>query len=138
MSDSSRQSEATASPTGGAIAAAMLAALQVEAAQFVLVFSGAWLFGVGIPATIAPATGVRLHSAMLMALASRHPTRLLRLPLEAWRWRVVRRGLRHGGFEYLTQKIPNTPSPRQVLFFPTGSQKIGLKIVGGKRRQCQS
>ena len=101
MSGFSPQSEDTPPSTGGAIAAVLLAALHVEVAQFVLVFSGAWLFGVGIPAATAPATGVRLHSAALAAVASRHPTRLLRLPLEAWRWRAVRRGLRRGGFEYL-------------------------------------
>ncbi len=101
MSGSTPQSEAADPTAGGAVAAALLTALQVEAAQFVLVFSGAWLFGVGIPAAAAPATGVRLHTAALAALASRHPTRLLRLPLEVLRWRTVRLGLRRGGFEYL-------------------------------------
>ena len=101
MSGSTPQSEAADPTAGGAVAAALLATLQVEAAQFVLGFSGAWLFGVGIPAAAAPATGVRLHTAVLAALASRHPTRLLRLPLEALRWRTVRLGLRRGGFEYL-------------------------------------
>ena len=105
MSGSTPQSEAAEPTASGAVAAALLAALQVEAAQFVLVFSGAWLFGVGIPAAAAPATGVRLHTAVLAAVASRHPTRLLRLPLEALRWRAVRRGLRRGGFEYLKDQV---------------------------------
>ena len=70
MSGSTPQSEAADPTAGGAVAAALLAALQVEVAQFVLVFSGAWLFGIGVPAAAAaPATGVRLHAAALAALA---------------------------------------------------------------------
>ena len=114
MSGSTPQSEAADPTAGGAVAAALLAALQVEVAQFVLVFSGAWLFGVGVPAAAAaPATGVRLHAAALAALASRHPTRLLRLPLEGLRWRSVRLGLRRGGFEYLKDQ---SAQPLAVLF----------------------
>lgn len=112
MSGSTPQSEA-ADPTAAGAVAWLLAALQVEVAQFVLVFSGAWLFGVGVPTAAAPATGVRLHAAALAALASRHPTRLLRLPLEALRWRSVRLGLRRGGFEYLKDQ---SAQPLAVLF----------------------
>ena len=113
MSGSTPQSEVADPTAAGAVAAALLAALQVEVAQFVLVFSGAWLFGIGVSAAAAPATGVRLHAAALAALASRHPTRLLRLPLEALRWRSVRLGLRRGGFEYLKDQ---SAQPLAVLF----------------------
>ena len=89
---------------GAVLISALLAAVQVEIAQFFVVFCGAWLFGVGVPvATIAPATGVRLRTAAAMALASRHPMRVGRLLLQALFFPMVLRGLRRSAAprEYL-------------------------------------
>ena len=89
---------------GAVLISALLAAVQVEIAQFFVVFCGAWLFGVGVPvATITPAKGVRLRTAAAMALASRHPMRVGRLLLQALRFPMVLRGLRRSAAprEYL-------------------------------------
>lgn len=73
--------------------AAGIAALQVEVVQFVAVFVVAWLCGLGVPAGL-PSRGLRLSTAVQMALSSRHGARVGRLLCEAARFPLALRALR--------------------------------------------